>query len=383
MSHELPALPLVAAFSRELYHCSDCSYCVDAVWAARGIDGVCPTLAHHDSRPAYSGRGYLAAARAWLEGRALEEDVLAERVFTCTGCGNCETVCPIGLHPRAVNAALRGELLARERAPGPIAALLDALAAEDNPHGRPREARRAWASQLAFETAAPEVLYFAGCAAVYSRPAEARAVVAVLQAAGVRVALPGDEPCCGAPAGELGDHVAAAASNAAFVAALAPAQHATLVYSGLECRSQVLSSFPDSLSFAEWCLQALAAGRLRAVPRGTLPAIAVFESCQARGTPAATAVRAVLAKLDVPIANPAPAPHGVCCGAGGGMPAMQPVAAARMASAKLAATAGAGTIVGADVRCLAHLEAARGPGDPAVATLAEFLVTHFDLGGAT
>jgi glycolate oxidase iron-sulfur subunit len=378
MPTDSPTLPLVAAFSRELYHCSDCSYCVDAVWAARGIDRVCPTLAHHDPRPAYSGRGYLAAARAWLEGRALDEDVLAERVFTCTGCGNCETVCPIGLHPRAVNAALRGELLARECAPAPIAALLDAIAAEDNPLGRPREARRAWASDLALDLAAPEVLYFPGCAAAYVRPVEARAVVTVMQAAGVRVGAFADEPCCGAPARELGDHVAAAAAAASLTSMTAPHAGAKLVHSGLECRQQLQGMAAQT--FGEWCLQALDTGRLRATPLGTPPLVAVFDGCQARDTPAAAAPRAVLAKLGVPITNPGVATHGVCCGAGGGMTAMQPAAALRMARAKLDAHAGVPTIVGADVRCLAHLDAARRPGDPALATLAEFLVTHFDFG---
>ncbi|MBI4693505.1 MAG: (Fe-S)-binding protein [Gammaproteobacteria bacterium] len=381
MPTDSPTLPLLAAFSRELYHCSDCSYCVDAVWAARGIDRVCPTLAHHDSRPAYSGRGYLAAARAWLEGRALDEDVLAERVFTCTGCGNCETVCPIGLHPHAVNAALRGELLARERAPEPIARLLDSIAAEDNPFGRPRQARPAWSSNLALDLATPGALYYPGCAAAYARPVEARAAVTVMQAAGVRVGGFADEPCCGAPARELGDHVAAAASAAALATMMDLHAGTKIVHSGLECRRQ-LQGLPAQ-TFGEWCLQALDTGRLRATPRGTPPLVAIFDGCQARDTPAAAASRAVLAKLGVSIANPDVANHGVCCGAGGGMPAMQPAGALRMARAKLAEHAAAPTIVGADVRCLAHLDAARRPGDPALATLAEFLVAHFDFGART
>jgi Fe-S oxidoreductase len=80
-------------FVENLYHCMRCNYCVEMHWEERGIQHVCPTLQHHNPAPGYSGKGYLAAARAILEGEELPINSLVERFFHCTTCGNCEEVC--------------------------------------------------------------------------------------------------------------------------------------------------------------------------------------------------------------------------------------------------------------------------------------------------
>ncbi len=100
----------LARYRHDLYHCATCNYCVSAVWPQRGIDGVCATLRSHSPAASYSGKGYLATARALLEGETLALDSLAERAYACTTCGNCESVCPIGMPPTAVVGALRAEL---------------------------------------------------------------------------------------------------------------------------------------------------------------------------------------------------------------------------------------------------------------------------------
>ena len=76
------------SLARELYHCADCNYCVDAVWPERGLQHVCPTLVHHAPFQSYSGRGYLAAARAWREGATLDLKALAK----CSGDRKVELV---------------------------------------------------------------------------------------------------------------------------------------------------------------------------------------------------------------------------------------------------------------------------------------------------
>ena len=58
------------AYENALYHCATCNYCVSATWSERGIDGVCATLRGHSPAASYSGKGYLATARALLEGEA-------------------------------------------------------------------------------------------------------------------------------------------------------------------------------------------------------------------------------------------------------------------------------------------------------------------------
>ena len=81
-------------------------------------------------------------------------------------------------------------------------------------------------------------------------------------------------------------------------------------------------------------------------------------------------VREILALLQVEC--PAPQ-HVVCWGAGGGMPTMQPAAAARMANARTnAVEVGATAIVGADSRCVAHLKRSNAAALP-IFSLAEFV----------
>ncbi len=46
-------LPLLETFRKDLYHCADCNYCVDAVGAERGIEHVCPTIQSHSPVTSY------------------------------------------------------------------------------------------------------------------------------------------------------------------------------------------------------------------------------------------------------------------------------------------------------------------------------------------
>ena len=368
----------LAAFAADLYHCADCGYCVDAVWAERGLEHVCPTIAHHLPVASYSGRGYIAAARAWHEGAALDLDVLAQRVFTCSGCGNCEQVCPIGLRPTQVGQALRAELTARGHAPANVEALRTTMRACGNPYGKPPSTRGAWASGHAFAQADATVLYAPGCAAAYGGAAETRAAVALLEAAGERVAWRGDDDrCCGAPLRELGllDDAGHAAQR--LVADLPVGR---VVTSGLECRPIWRAALGgQAMGFPEWLLGALDSGRLRVTSRDH-PRVFAFDACANRrpgadGRP--DPLREVLARIGVESVNDGlGAATAVCCGAAGGMPAMTPVSAARMAEARLADVPDEVPVVCADPRCLAHLAASAGAGGPRLLGLAEFVATH-------
>ncbi len=373
-----PAPARLAGFAADLYHCADCGYCVDAVWAERGIEHVCPTIGHHLPVASYSGRGYIAAARAWHEGAALDLDVLAERVFTCTGCGNCEQVCPIGLRPTQVGQALRAELVERGHAPASVEKLRATMRACGNPYGKPPSSRGAWANGHSFAQQDATVLYAPGCAAAYGNPAETRAAVALLEAAGEKVAWRGDDDrCCGAPLRELGLHDDASHAERRLAVDLPAAR---VVTSGLECRPAWRAALGgQAMGFPEWLLEALDSGRLRVTARDHSRVFA-FDGCAnrrpgAEGRP--DPLREVLARLGVDSVNEGlGAATAVCCGAAGGMPAMTPASAARMAGARLAVVPVEVPVVCADPRCLAHLAASVGAGGPRLLGLAEFVATH-------
>lgn len=361
---------------RDLYHCSSCNYCVDAVWPERGMTAVCATLESHSRAPGYSGRGFIEAARAAYEGLTLDADALAARVFTCTTCGNCERACPIGLAPASVGRALRAELVAQDALPAPLAALRERMAREGNPDGRPRAERHAWCGEDVTPRAAGR--YFVGCAAAYGRPEEARAGLALLLALGAEpdVAQAG---CCGAPLAEIGCGREADALARAARAALVEDGCVVL---GAECRRQL--DLPAGAGLARQVVDAWRAGRLRLRARSTAPReVHLVESCQLRGAKRGEATdeqaaAELFAALGVTLMNSDfPNHHATCCGAAGGMPEMAPASARAMAAARLPAR---GVVVSLDTRCANHLRGAASDALP-VLGFAEFLTTHFDIDG--
>jgi len=377
----------LADFARDYYHCADCGYCVEATWAERGLDHVCPTIVHHRPLASWSGRGYLLAARAWHEGTAIDEDALAARVFACTGCGHCETVCPVHLRPAQIGATLREILIEREHAPAPIAALRAAMATHGNPYAASAASRGEWAAGLTFATQDATLLYAPGCAAAWPAHGEAAAQVRVLQAAGERVAWRGAaDRCCGAPLREAGYAADAQAAEARLARDL---EHARVVTAGHECAPgwrRASAGSAEVQTFGEWLHATLSAGRLRVAIDPSLR-VHAFDGCAGR-RPGESRVedplREILAHCDVvPVNEARGAAHALCCGAAGTMKAVAAEAAQRMAAARLVAPAAADVIVVADARCLAHLRDASAASAAApVLGLAEFLLRYARLGAA-
>ncbi|MCC7120044.1 MAG: (Fe-S)-binding protein [Gammaproteobacteria bacterium] len=378
----------LAEFARDYYHCADCSYCVDATWAERGLDHVCPTIMHHRPVVSWSGRGYLLAARAWFEGAAIDEGALAERVFACTGCGHCEAVCPIGLRPAQIGASLRAVLVARGHAPEPVAALRAAMRTHGNPYALSAASRVDWAAALAFADDEATLLYAPGCAAAWRAPGEAVAQVRVMQAAGERVAWRGAaDRCCGGPLREAGCNDDAAQAEAALVRGLTTTR---VVVGGLECAPgwrRAATGRAGVHTFGEWLREILAAGRLRIDVTAGLR-VHAFDGCAARRPDEARVddpLREILARCGItPVNDAHGSAHAVCCGAAGTMSAVAGESALRMAAARLVAPAQADVIVVGDPRCRAHLEdAARSAPSAPVLGLAEFLTTHTRIGAPT
>lgn len=287
-------LPLLEAFRKDLYHYADCNYCVDAVWAEAGIEHVCPTMCSHSPVTSYSGRGYIAAARAWVEGADVDLAVLGDRVFTCTTCGHCETICPIDLRPTQVGRTLRGELWSRER-----------MQRDGNPHRVARGARNAWQTVLSQSSGLTQkVLYLPGCAAATALPTEARAAVQLMQAAGFAVETLGEQDtCCGAPLFELGLDAEAEFMREALAAKMDVGRE--IVISGLECESSWRRPGGEvPRSFVEWLVAQISAGRMMLAAHEETPReVHLLDSCQTRQIEGTThGLRTLCELLDVAIA---------------------------------------------------------------------------------
>jgi Fe-S oxidoreductase len=133
-----------------------------------------------------------------------------EAVWRCTTCGACEQACPHQVPVGQVMLDLRSLAWKDRRVPHGLSSVLWDMEFDGNPWGRPPSERSKWAAGLVvpqFDPATHEVLLYIGCTASYDRRAQkiARAVVSLLQSAGVSFGTFGDrEPCCGDAARSLG-----------------------------------------------------------------------------------------------------------------------------------------------------------------------------------
>jgi FAD/FMN-containing dehydrogenase/Fe-S oxidoreductase len=229
--------------------------------------GVCRKLDGGAMCPSYrvtldeehSTRGRANALRAVLDGRLAPEELAGDRLAAvmalCVGCKACRSECPTGvdmarlkMEVMAARVAARGlPLRARlfaglpelDRRLAPVAPLANAalggpwaplgarwlgLAPRRRVPPLARPTFDAWWRHRASAPPAPdapEVVLFADTFTTYHEPEVGRATVALLEAAGFRVRLPGRR-CCGRPALSQGLIDAAGANLRANVAALAP-----------------------------------------------------------------------------------------------------------------------------------------------------------------
>lgn len=136
-------------------------------------------------------------------------------LWSCTTCRACMEVCPVFVdHIPAIVDMRRFLVLSEGKPPEDAAPSLERTAQQGNPWGFPRENRLKWAEDAGLELPLmadkqeADVLYWVGCAGAYDpRNQEiSRAMVAILQAAGVDYAVLGkEENCTGDSARRMGE----------------------------------------------------------------------------------------------------------------------------------------------------------------------------------
>ena len=162
---------------------------------------------------AQSGRGNGAPpARRELIGGWLTE----ETIWACTTCGFCTTACPVFIIPAVDKITEMRRHLVLERAdfPKEMQTAFRGMETNGNPWGISASARADWAKDLPVVTMAQaagsdvEVLFWVGCAGSYEDRAKrvSRAIVEILNEAGVSFAILGtEETCTGDSARRMGN----------------------------------------------------------------------------------------------------------------------------------------------------------------------------------
>ena len=132
----------------------------------------------------------------------------SETVFKCTLCGNCQEVCPVGIHLKELWLSLRQDLVHDNTYPKKINMIRSNLEESHNAFDENNEERAEW---VEFMRNAPdhgyikdraEIVYFTGCVAAYFPLAQKipMALAEIMDSSGVDFTLLGeDEWCCGFP----------------------------------------------------------------------------------------------------------------------------------------------------------------------------------------
>ena len=90
----------------DIYECYRCGHCRETVSPSTSSRLSCP-VREELGFDHYDARGRVLVARAILEGKLGYSDKLVESVYTCTACGLCKEVCPVGAitgEPRQLHA---------------------------------------------------------------------------------------------------------------------------------------------------------------------------------------------------------------------------------------------------------------------------------------
>jgi Fe-S oxidoreductase len=142
--------------------------------------------------------------------------VKPEEIWACTTCMACVEACPIQIDQLGkILEMRRNEVMIKDQYPEGYQAVFKGMDGRGNPWDMPSSERLAWmrgldvktVAELGGDSAQLEYLFFVGCAASFDPRTQkiARAVVQILNAAGVRFAVLGEEEgCTGDPARRIG-----------------------------------------------------------------------------------------------------------------------------------------------------------------------------------
>jgi len=150
-----------------------------------------------------------AESRDEMLGGVITEDV----IWDCTTCRACQQACPVYIeHIDKIVDMRRNLAMEKSKFPEAAQEALKSLGTRGHPYRGTTATRTTWCEGLQIDTLTDandiDILYWVGCSAALDdrNMKVARATSKVLQAAGVKFGILGDEEaCCGDPARRLGD----------------------------------------------------------------------------------------------------------------------------------------------------------------------------------
>ena len=294
-----------------------------------------------------------------------------DALWSCTTCGACNEVCPVGIDVYGKIVELRRASVESGSLPDSAADFFESTANLFNPFGQDNDQRLAWAKGLNPPVAEPgeevDLLYWVGCAGSFDPDGQSvsRSMIAILDRLGIRYRILGcRERCTGDPARRAGEEGLFQQCARENIATLAGHSVKTVLTHCPHCFNTLKNEYPEfGASFSvehhsQFLARMIAEGKLEGM-EGLGP-ITFHDPCYlGRGNGETAAPRAVIdAMSDQRVEMPRHGKEGFCCGAGGGGLWLDVPGADRVENIRSleAADTGAKTVVTACPFCKPMLE---------------------------
>lgn len=316
----------------DAYACIMCNRCQDACPAYTTGKVLSPAALEINKRYFINDEGARLAKGEASTKTLLEFAINEEAVLACTACGACTDICPVGNDPmRDIMDIRRSMVLMENKAPDQWQVAFRGMERSMNPWNVPPTERLKWAAGLNVPTIeqnpTPEILWWVGCAPATDARAQktARALVQILQVAGVNFAVLGQrEQCTGDSARRAGNEFLfneLATANVEMLNSVAPKRILTTCP---HCMHTLEKEYPqfggnyDVVHHTEFIDELIKTGRLK-VKAGPTAQIAFHDPCYlGRQNGVVVEPRNILNSIDAELVEMAKnRKQSFCCGAGG------------------------------------------------------------------
>src|SRR6267378_2371968 len=316
--------------------CTECGRCQDVCPAYNTGKELSPKLlimALRD-RVLAEGPAALAAKKSGATQKleALVPTAVTDNVvWDCVTCGACVRECPVGIeHVDHIIDLRRNLVMVESRFPEEAGTMLRDVDRSSNPWGKPQADRTHWAEGLGVRVlqageAAPDVLFWVGCAPAFDERAKQAAVstAKLLQMAGVDFAILGPrEACTGDPARRMGDEYTFQRLAGENVATLNETGVKKIITTCPHCFNTIGNEYPDFggryevVHHTEFLAELVREGKLAPVPSDRT--ITYHDSCYlARHNDVRSQPRELVDAVGKAIEMPRHGERTFCCGAGG------------------------------------------------------------------
>jgi Fe-S oxidoreductase len=268
----------------DTYNCTECGRCTSRCPANMSGKELDPKwlILHLRERLFSEAPALLGQAGAQAPQTALVGDVIHDNVlWACTTCRWCVDACPVFIEhvPKIVDMR-RWLVLTESRFPAELQPAFRNLETNGNPWQMSWETRADWAKDLGVRQMSDvneaEYLYWVGCYGSFDERNRkvARALVRVLQAAGVDFAILGnEEKCTGEPARRLGHEYLYQTLAQGNIETLKRYKFQTIVTACPHCFNTIRNEYPQFdghfrvIHHTQLMDELLRAGRLQPAPR--------------------------------------------------------------------------------------------------------------------